>query len=71
MALLLPQPKERRKHRGTDAPPREYIERYAILHTTLMEIANTTKAQVPDDAKFRLWAQNVSHLAIEKAGDLK
>lgn len=70
---LLTQPKERRKNRSADrhAPPQAYVERYAKLRQTLLEISNMTKREMPDDDEFRLWAQNLAHEAITYMGDVK
>ena len=71
MALFSPQPKERRKNRDRGVPPEAYVERYARLHKTLVDIANMTKREMPDDDEFRLWAQDAAHTAIEEAGRVK
>ena len=68
MALLLPQPKERRKNRG--APPQAYVLRYARLHKTLVDIANKTRSQM-SDAEFREWAQTEAHRAITDIGEVR
>ena len=71
MALLFPQPKERRKNRAADAPPAAYVERYARLHKALVEISNMTKREMPDDDEYRLWSQALAHKAITDAGRVK
>ena len=71
MALLLPQPKERRKNRGVDRRedvPVAYVERYARLRKALVEISNMTRLEMPDDDEFRAWAQTLAHKAITDAG---
>ena len=72
MALLFPQPKERRKNRADrDVPPVAYVERYARLHKALVEISNMTKREIPDDDEYRLWSQALAHKAITEAGRVK
>lgn len=64
MALLLPQPKERRKNRPLDMPVITSSNAYYIA--ALARIANMTKAEMPDDDEYRAWAQKIAHEALVK-----
>ena len=71
MALLLPQPKERRKNRAIDkdVPPDAHVmeiclKQNLVMRTALARIANITKREIPDDDECRRETQDIAHKAI-------
>ena len=63
--------KERRKNRPVEVVPTKLIRQVARMRKTLVDIANVTKREMPDDDEFRQWAQDECHIAIECAGMIR
>ena len=66
MALVFPQPKERRKNRPLDMPPNMPVltPDNAHLVAALAQIANMTLREMPDNDEYRLWSQEIAHKAL-------
>lgn len=62
--LMLFAPKERRRNRPLDMPIVTPDNAYYIA--ALAQIANMTKAEMPDDDEYRAWAQKIAHEALVK-----
>ena len=62
--------KERRANRSIDIVPDKYVRQYAHLRNTLMQIANTTRSEIPD-SEYRQWSQDLAYEALALIGRIK